>query len=221
MLQNIDTIIFDMDGVIIDSEPFWREAAILSFKEFGLELTVEQCTATTGLRTKEVVKYWLPDKSLKIKNQAEKRILSNVVSLISENGVPVHGLSEVMNFLRKNKFKIGLATSSPSKVIDAVLNVCLPDFQFDVIQSAEKLRYGKPHPQVYLNTLRKLKSKSINSIAIEDSINGIIAAKAARLKVVSIPAADEFESPKFSIADFKIKKLSEIVSLLNQGIADK
>lgn len=217
MLQNIDTIIFDMDGVIIDSEPFWREAAVLSFNEFGLDLKSDSFMITTGLRTKEVVKHWLPDKNLKIRNQAENLILSNVVSLISEKGIPMEGLADLLLYLRNSHFKIGLATSSPSKVIDAVLKVCLPDFQFDSIQSAEKLSYGKPHPQVYLNTLQKLKSKSANSIAIEDSVNGIIAAKAARMKVVAMPAAEEFESPKFSIADFKIKKLSEIILLLNSG----
>ncbi len=217
MLQNIDTIIFDMDGVIIDSEPFWREAAVLSFKEFGLELKSDSFMITTGLRTKEVVKYWLPDKSLKIRNQAENLILSNVVSLISEKGIPMEGLADLLLYLRNSHFKIGLATSSPTKVIDAVLKVCLHDFQFDSIQSAEKLSYGKPHPQVYLNTLRKLKSKSANSIAIEDSVNGIIAAKAARMKVAAMPAAEEFESPKFSIADFKINKLSEIILLLHSG----
>lgn len=217
MLQQIDTVIFDMDGVMIDSEPFWREAAVLSFQEFGLERTEEEFTATTGLRTKEVVKYWLPDKGLTVRRKAENIILSNVVSLISEKGTPMDGLVDVLTFLRKNNFKIGLATSSPRIVIDAVLKVCLPDFKFDNVQSAEKLSYGKPHPQVYINALRELKSKPNKSIAVEDSINGIIAAKATRMRVVAIPAKDEFTNPKFSIADYKIQQIIELKQILQLG----
>ena len=80
---------------------------------------------------------------------------------------------------------------------------------FDAITSAEKLPFGKPHPEVYINCAAELGLKGMECIAFEDSFNGMIAAKAARMKCVVVPAATAYDHPKWNAADLKLRSLLE------------
>lgn len=204
-------VIFDMDGLLIDSEPLWREAGKETLARFGKDLTEEQYHSSTGLRTEEWIEHWFRhfDIDLQQAPAAVDIIIQKAIEKIDRQGEAFPGIEPVIDFLKKENFRLGLATSSPLSLVDVVLKKLQLENVFDVIHSAEKLPYGKPHPQVYLDCAAELKCSPLQCIALEDSFNGMIAAKAARMKCVVVPAAADYDHPRWQAADLKLRSLEE------------
>lgn len=204
-------VIFDMDGVIIDSEPLWRKAMINGFNEFGVAFTEDDCKKTTGMRLNEVIKYWhklFPDQ-LQEQDRVNKVIINNLILLINNEGKAMPGLNDLLEHLHTLKLKIGLSTSSDLILIETILNKLQIRHYFDAIVSAQNLRYGKPHPEVYLNCAEKLHVHPMDCMVIEDSLNGIISGKAAQMHVIAIPDPEHKNNVKFSLADGIISHLTQ------------
>ncbi|MBN1252019.1 MAG: hexitol phosphatase HxpB [Bacteroidales bacterium] len=211
----IEAVIFDMDGVIIDSEPMWEIAEIEIFKELGIEMTVDMCMEMKGRKIDEVVLHWYNIfKWNKISvNEVVEKIISKMQELISEKGEAMTGLYEILDYFKSKNLKIGLASSSKMELIDNVVDKLKIREYFNVIHSAEYEKAGKPEPDVYLRTAKKIGFKVENIIAIEDSYLGIISAKKAGMRTIAIPAENVYTDEKFLIADFKIKQLNDIFKL--------
>ncbi len=218
--MQINTVIFDMDGLLIDSEPLWGEAATEVFKKYNFQLTPAQYATTTGMRTKEFVEWWFNHHKIEaIHNPvAINAILQTVVEKVAAKGKPLPGVEHIFNFFIERKFKIGLATSSGKQLIDVVVDKLGIRNYLQAIESAAELPYGKPHPQVYLNCAEALSSHPTQCICFEDSFNGLIAAKAARMKCVAVPAAHDMKNEKFNAADLKISSLLNFNTLLLQTL---
>ncbi|MBW6482076.1 MAG: hexitol phosphatase HxpB [Vicingaceae bacterium] len=213
--MDLKAVIYDMDGVIIDSEPLWREAEILTFGKVGLTFTEDMCRETMGMRLFEVVEYWhnkTPWEGMTIK-EVEKELLKTVTSLINKRGVSLEGVKESLDFFKSKNYKIALASSSAMKLIITVINKLELIDYFDVINSAENLPYGKPHPEVFIKTANELGELPVNCLVIEDSFNGLIAAKAALMKTIVVPDEESKNDTRFNIADFKLNSLLEIETL--------
>ena len=207
--MRITTAIFDMDGLLIDSEPLWYESALESMKRFGVHINQEEYYQTTGLRTKEFLQHWFS--VFKIDhvniNETEVDITQRVIEKVGTSGVSMDGVSEAIALVQQMGLKIGLASSSPMALIEAVLEkIHLKDF-FTASTSAEFLPFGKPHPQVFIDCANALQSKPIECICFEDSFNGLIAAKAARMKCILVPHPEQFSEDKWNIADLKLSSL--------------
>lgn len=207
--MQLNTVIFDIDGLIIDSEPLWNEAAAEVFRNYGIELTEDQYRTTTGLRTKEFVQWWLSfykiDKTAF--EQAENSIVEKVLYKIEEKGEILPGVPYIFDFFYNKQFKIGLATSSPPALIELVVEMAgIKDYLL-ATSSAEDLPLGKPHPQVYLNCAALLNSSPLECICFEDSFNGMIAAKAARMACVVVPHFSERKDKKWGAANLKLPSL--------------
>ncbi|KAI9445725.1 HAD-superfamily hydrolase, subfamily IA, variant 3 [Russula earlei] len=207
--MNLDTVIFDMDGLLIDSEPLWQEAADEVFKLYGVNLTHEQYITTTGLRTKEFVHWWFTHFQLGEEElvRAEKKIIQVVIDKIQRKGAVMPGVQYILDFFEKKKFKIGIASSSPQQLIDVVIGMLGIQPYLKATASAEFLSYGKPHPQVYLNCAELLQSHPTQCICFEDSFNGMIAAKAARMKCVIVPHHSQQKDERWGAADLKLTSL--------------
>jgi sugar-phosphatase len=206
-----NTVIFDMDGLLIDSEPYWREAATEALQQFGITLTAEQHLFTTGLRTKEWLEYWFNFFQIDprfVKETGEK-IVRKAIEKIKEKGEAMPGIDPALLFFKEKHFKLGLATSSPPALIKVVIEKLHLENYFEAYSSAENLPYSKPHPQVYLDCARMLDASPLTCLCFEDSINGLISAKAARMKCVIVPAREQFDLPHWGIADFKLGSLLE------------
>ena len=104
---------------------------------------------------------------------------------------------------------MALASSSSMSLIEAVVDKLNIRMYFDVLWSAEFEPYGKPHPGIFLTTAAKLQVDPKECIVFEDSINGVISAKAARMKCIAIPEEATFNDPRFAIADSKLRSLKE------------
>lgn len=208
-LANFEAVIFDMDGVLIDSEPLWKIAMEQTFREVGSHLTKQDFQQTVGLRLDEVINYWYAHQAWQgVSPQVvEKRIVARMVTLIQENGSPLPGVIETLAFLKTQSVKIGLATSSYSVLIDTVLSTLNITDAFDYTHSAEHESFGKPHPAVYLTVAAQLDVSPLKCLVIEDSLNGIISGKAARMQVVCIPEKTHLVDSRLQLADFRYEDM--------------
>jgi sugar-phosphatase len=208
----LSAVIFDMDGVIIDSEPLWRKAELEVFSSVGLNVEERMLAQTTGLGINEAIRYWYSKMQWKGKDisQVVNEVLDHLTVLINENSVLTEGTEELIELFKKKNYKIALASSSPYRIINTVIDKFGIRDMFDVINSAEEMRFGKPHPEIYIQTAEKLDVHTQLCLAIEDSINGLIAAKAARMKCAVMPGPFHIEEKGLSLADLIINSLSEI-----------
>lgn len=214
--MKLSGILFDMDGILIDSEPFWRQAEMEVFTTVGLTLTDADCRQTMGLRIEEVVSHWFALRPWDSPSQEElsRQILGRVIELVSSQGRPLPGVPEALQACLEAKLPLGLASSSNYSLIDATLErLQLRDF-FSVVHSAQEENWGKPHPAVYLSAAAKLGVSPLCCLAIEDSLNGVIAAKAARMPVVAIPDREQSANPRFCLAEHRLSSLLEFPAWL-------
>ena len=143
-------------------------------------------------------------------DNVEMIVLDKLVELISKEGKAIHGVMEIYRFCRRNGLKIGLATSSYMRLVNAVLDKLQMKNSFDSIVSAEKMKFGKPHPEVFLKCAEELKVFPQECIVIEDSINGVIAAKAAQMRVFTVPDVDHKFNKEFGVADWQCENMHEV-----------
>lgn len=205
-------VIFDMDGVLIDSEPFWQQAQIDIMAEFGVHITSIDCLQTMGLRIDALVTYWYQKFNLQGPGIAvtTEHIVDRVIERIHAQGLAKPGVRHALELIAAKGLTIGLATSSPLRLADVVLDKLAIKSFFTHYHSAEHEAYGKPHPAVYLSTAEELGYTPAECIAIEDSFNGLLAAKSATMKTIVIPEAAHADDPRFSIADIQLHSLDEL-----------
>jgi sugar-phosphatase len=207
----IKAIIFDFDGIIIDSEPLWVEAEMAVFKSVDVDLSPLMCRQTTGLNTPDTIQYWYNIYKWTGKStfQVYKEIMEAMQSLILERADLKEGFLDVLQLFVDKKIPVAVASSSPLKLITTALKKFHLFEFFKIISSAENEEHGKPHPALYLGAARKLGVDPGNCLAFEDSFNGAISAKAARMKLVTVPDIHDFQSTRFDFADLKIASLRD------------
>ena len=203
------TVIFDMDGLLIDSEPLWGEAAEEILARFGVHLTHEQYHRHTGLRTREFLAWWFSYFGIASEHieQSEKDLVDLVIQKVTAAPKFQPGVPEILAFFKERNFKIGLASSSPMALINTVENLGQLSTYIQVKTSAEYLPLGKPHPQVYLECASALGVSPLECIAFEDSFNGMIAAKAARMTCVVVPSPEQQRQSRWGAADLQLASL--------------
>jgi sugar-phosphatase len=200
-----------MDGVLVNSEPLWRKAMIKGFTGSGIHFTEEDCRKTTGKRIGEVVSFWHNHHKIKgiSTDRLERNIMDELLHLIDLEGAPIEGIPELLDFCDRNRLKTGVATSSSNELMQRVLKKLNFQEKFNSTISAEHLRYGKPHPEVFLMCADALELNPASCIVIEDSINGVIAAKAAHMHTIAVPDEEHREQKGFAIADSICTNMNE------------
>ncbi len=198
-----------MDGLLIDSEPFWEEAGAETLAQYDIKLTPEQYHTSTGLRTREWVEWWFNgfDIDSQFTPDAERMVISRAIDKIRNHAQPMPGVPYILDFFKKKNFRIGLASSSPLAMIDVVVEkLGIADY-VEAITSAEHMPKGKPHPMVYLECAEKMNVLPMQCLCFEDSFNGLIAAKAARMKCVAIPDKNFRDQLRWNAADLVLPNL--------------
>ncbi|MFV0262653.1 MAG: hexitol phosphatase HxpB [Kluyvera sp.] len=209
--RQIRAAIFDMDGLLIDSEPLWDRAEHEVLSELGVDFTRRhELPDTRGLRIDLVVDLWFgqqpwsgPDRAAVV-----EMMIARVISLVEQTRPLLPGVPEAIALCKAQGLKVGLASASPLYMLEKVLAMFGLREQFDALASAEKLAYSKPHPLVYLNCASALGVDPLCCVALEDSVNGMIASKAARMRSIVVPAAESQLDPRFALADVKLPSLA-------------
>ncbi|MCZ7525307.1 MAG: hexitol phosphatase HxpB [Acidimicrobiia bacterium] len=206
-----EAVIFDLDGVLVDSEPIWRAVEIEVFAGVGVELTDDLCRTTMGLRVNEVTDHWFRRRPWNGPEPAEvaRRIVAGVVAAIEARGRAMPGVEHAVGLCRRRGLRLAVASSSDEVVIRAALRRLGLEAEFAAVRSAQHERRGKPHPGVYLSTAAALGVAPARCVAVEDSLHGVRAAKAAGMVCVAVP--DPGGDPgAFAEADHVLGSLAEL-----------
>ena len=207
----IKAIIFDMDGLLVDSEPYWKIAEKICFGKLGLNLNDELLRQVMGFRLSEVVAHWYNYQPWGFQNfeAVEADVLETVKQLIIENADALPGVIQTLELCKANGYKIALASSSAMSLINVVVDKLNIRHYFDLLVSAEFEPYGKPHPSVFITTANMLNVLPTECLVFEDSVNGMIAAKAARMKCIVVPEAEKQQEKYWHVANYQLKNLAE------------
>ncbi len=144
----------------------------------------------------------------------EKAIIDYMANLLQQHAVALPGVIESLSFAKENNYKIALASSSSMRLIEVVTQKLGIKEYFDLCFSADSVDYGKPHPAIFLEAARILGANPSECLVLEDSINGMIAAKAARMTCVVVPEEINRSNKKYELADYKLESLLEFPNLL-------
>lgn len=121
-------------------------------------------------------------------------------------------MKQALQLCRQRGLKTGLVSASPLMMLERVLALFDLRDQFDVLVSGEALPYSKPHPQVYLDAAARLGVDPLNCVTLEDSVNGMIATKAARMRSVVVPPAALRDDARWSLANVKLDNLTQLTA---------
>jgi HAD superfamily hydrolase (TIGR01509 family) len=205
----IEAIIFDMDGVIVDGETSNYIAVNKVLQPCGFVLTPEEYKQTIGLNSFET--WSLLKRKFSLKENTED--LMEMFSRLQDSGYTeaplMPGFMKFFTLVKNRNLKIAVASSTEMRHIKGVLDRIGIIGKFNVIASAEECKNGKPKPDVYLLAAKRLEIDPGRCIAIEDSMNGMLAAKAAGMFVIAVPT-EHTRSQDFSKADLIVRNLNEI-----------
>ena len=204
-------VIFDMDGVLIDSEPAYLEMNKRLFSDFGIEMDEEDYKALVGLPS--IPMWTMLKKKYDLKNEVndfliiEKKRMHEILDsdIISK---PVEGVTELLGTLREKNFKLSIASSSAKENVNFIISKLNLTGFFDFVISGEEVKNGKPSPDIFLAVCGKFKISPDKCYVIEDSANGIMAARTAGMNCIGFTNNDS-NSQDLSGSDFVIKNFSK------------
>ncbi len=182
----LEAVIFDMDGVLIDSEPFHLVVNEKIFANLGINLSEDEYHSFIGTTHKDMwttikKRYNLPQPVPELVNM---QVSGNINYIKNEEIKQIKGITDLLSRIARENIKIGIASSSPTEVIELVINKLGIGEYFSSIVGGEEIKKGKPAPDIFLKAAKRLKAKPSACIVIEDSKNGVLAAKAAEMKCV-------------------------------------
>jgi HAD superfamily hydrolase (TIGR01509 family) len=211
-------VIFDMDGVMIDSEPLWEKTERILLARRNIDYSPEYRDLIVGLNQNDSGKLLWQTFSLR---ETLDEIISERLDILTEiykqelDIIP--GVTPLLKELRVRGYILAVASSSPLRVINFVLDMFSLHQYFDAVVSGECINFGKPHPDIYLHTAERLGVKPSECVAIEDSINGVRSAKSAGMRCIAIPDK-RLSRGKFDIADLILENTDDLDITMIEGL---
>jgi len=180
----IQAFVFDMDGVIIDSEPLHFEVDIETMRGLGVKISETELERFVGMTNPAMWKVLREEYALgqTVEQLIDIQLAAKMQALTDRAYEPIDGIRELLNELSGRGIPIGLASSSPRSFIEGVLEKFGLASYFGCVVSGEEVGSGKPAPDVYLEAAKQLGADPAACAALEDSRNGIAAAKAAGMR---------------------------------------
>jgi len=229
----VEAVVLDMDGLLIDTEPVWRAAQSAVFAGFGVALSEADLLDSTGQPIEELIPIWrrrapgddpgaqltdagltdagltdagLTDAGLTDVEVAD-RIIDRVIAHVKAEGEPMPGVTAAIALFERCGLRFAIASSSPLRLIDAVCDR-LGLARIEVRCSAMDEARGKPAPDVYLTAARRLGVAAARCLALEDSPNGIAAARSAGMRCVAVPDPLLADDLRYREADLVLESLT-------------
>ena len=183
----IEAVVFDLDGVLLDSEQLWDKAREQLARERGGRWHDQAQRDMMGMSSLEWSRYMHETIGLpEAPEEISREVVERLTALYRERLPAIPGAKEAVERLAAD-YKLGLASSSNRELIDLALELLGVAHLFAATVSSEEVARGKPAPDVYLEAARRLGIEPARAAAVEDSQNGILAAKAAGMRVIAIP----------------------------------
>ena len=216
--MNIKAVLFDMDGLMVDTESLATEAFIHSAKKQGYDMTKEETLMVLGFTTKSIYEFW--ENYFKNSDVSGKQLVDDHYKYI-ENVLFTKGpkkmpyIEELLKYLKENNYKIAVASSSNmNHIINNMEKTGLKKY-IDEFASGAEVKNGKPAPDVFLLAAERLGVKSEECLVLEDSKAGVLAGSSAGAKVIMVPDMfkpdDECKGKAYKI----VNNLGEVIKLLN------
>jgi mannitol-1-/sugar-/sorbitol-6-/2-deoxyglucose-6-phosphatase len=216
MPQSLRAVIFDLDGVLADSEPWWNEIDKKLLGEYGATYHGQYHRDVLGVSYRLAVEFYKKAFGLSVPTEELMQRRGEIAAQFFASRVGLFPFAkEVLQGLRRMNLHLALATSSVSASARPFLSRHKLTRFFDVILTGEEIERGKPHPDIYLRAAEKLGVPATECLVIEDALSGIAAAKAARMRVAAIPDTRFVDAREYEKqADYLLDNLSEIPSLV-------
>lgn len=213
--------IFDMDGLLIDSEVLWHEAELEILGDLGVPL--ESFRTTKGMFVHEVTEHWYALYPWPGPSPADVAvsIVDRVIDLILTTGSLKPGAIGAIDLCAARGWRLAVASSSEYRLIDAALEHFALRDRFALIHSAEDEEYGKPHPAVFLTAASKLGAPPKRCLVWEDAPAGVLAAKAASMACIAVPEQGDGAHPAFGLADLVVDSLEAVDAASLEEIASR
>jgi beta-phosphoglucomutase-like phosphatase (HAD superfamily) len=206
--------IFDMDGLLIDSEILWHEAEIEILGGLGVPLAVEGFRSTKGMFVGEVTAHWYSlhpwPGATPTPDEVAVTIVDRVIELMLTKGELKPGAEHAIDLCAERGLPMAVASSSQYRLIDAALSHFGLRDRFALVHSAEDEEYGKPHPAVFLTAAAKLGAPPKRCLVWEDAPAGVLAAKASSMRCIAVPEPGQGGHPAFGLADLVVDSLLEV-----------
>jgi HAD superfamily hydrolase (TIGR01509 family) len=210
----IEAVLFDMDGVLVDSEPLHLEAARRLLATYGVSYSQEENAEFIGFTDLEVFTILKTRHGLApATDELARQFAAGLIELLARDAVPLPGVPAVLVGLRRAGYRLALASSSTPEVIAATLRALRIDGHFPTVVSSVEVGRGKPAPDVFLAAASRLGLPPGRCLVVEDSRNGVLAAKRAGMACVAVPCAAT-RHQEFVEADLVLGTLEELLPLL-------
>ncbi|MCB1192935.1 MAG: HAD family phosphatase [Leptospiraceae bacterium] len=204
----MEAILFDMDGLMIDTERLYFEAERELADRFQRELQEKTLWKMMGRNPLTAMQIFIDDLELSISAKDLLGIRDEIMERkLRTDMVTMPGLFEIINEFH-SKLKLAIVTGAPQKFLDITLENLKIETYFDAFQTSDEIQNGKPNPEIYLKAIRKLKTLPQNCVVLEDSSNGARAGKNAGCYTIAIPS-EYTQNQDFSFVDYIAKDLSE------------
>jgi len=215
-MNRIEAVLFDMDGVIFDTERVYLDVWTSVFEKYGYEMTKEVYISVMGTGRKNVIKTFLEvyGEELPIKPMYKEKD-EKLLQMIETGQVPMKfGVKEILAFLRERGHKTALATSAKRERAIKQLKMANIEELFDAIVCGDEVEMGKPDPEIFLKAAKKLSVKAENCIVVEDSPAGIKAAYNAEMIGFHVEDLKEADEEILKVCNKSFKNLMEIKEYL-------
>jgi HAD superfamily hydrolase (TIGR01509 family) len=203
-------VIFDMDGVMIDSEPLWEKTERILLARRGIDYSPDYRDKIVGLNQRDSGRLLVDTFNLEetVEEMINERI-SILTSIYEKELEVIPALVPLLEQLGDEGYRLAVASSSPLRVVNFVLDMFSLHHHFLIVVSGESVGNGKPHPDIYLHTAERLGAAPGECVAIEDSINGLRSAKGAGMYCIAIPDK-RLTAEQFGSADVILDSLDEL-----------
>ena len=216
-------VIFDKDGVLVETFYLYLNAYKRVLSKIGIKIEKDDLAKRYGMKGPEIIKQIVHDNGKTITDK-EARKLADEKDRLYKNMAEkklrlLPGVKKLLNYLRKKNYKIGIASSSAREIIEQLLRVKKLKNYFDVVVDGLEIKNSKPHPEIFLECVKRLRVEPEDCVVVEDSVHGIKGAKRANMKCIAVATGQhsriELERENPDLLLNSLKEFDKISSFLN------